>query len=82
VDTFHWDPSTDTFRKVEESWVLRELRRNLGMTPIQLKKELKNRERVLTWLANQPEITPSEIADVLSQYYYNPESVLRRIGEG
>jgi len=82
VDTFHWDPSTDTFRKVEESWVLRELRRNLGMTPIQLKKELKNREKVLTWLANQPEITPSEIADVLSQYYYNPESVLRRIGEG
>jgi flagellar protein FlaI len=82
VDTFHWDPSTDTFRKVEESWVLRELRRNLGMTPIQLKKELKNRERVLTWLANQAEITPSEIADVLSQYYYNPESVLRRIGEG
>jgi len=52
------------------------------MTPIQLKKELKNRERVLTWLANQAEITPSEIADVLSQYYYNPESVLRRIGEG
>ncbi|MEM2866355.1 MAG: type II/IV secretion system ATPase subunit [Candidatus Hadarchaeales archaeon] len=82
VDTFHWDPSNDTFRKVEESWVLRELRRNLGLTPIQLKKELKNREKVLTWLANQPEITPSEIADVLSQYYYNPESVLRRIGEG
>jgi len=82
VDTFHWDPSADAFRKVEESWVLRELRRNLGMTPIQLKKELKNRERVLTWLANQAEIIPSEIADVLSQYYYNPESVLRRIGEG
>ncbi|TDA34904.1 MAG: secretion system protein [Hadesarchaea archaeon] len=81
VDTFHWDPATDTFRKVEESWVLRELRRNLGLTPIQLKKELKNREKVLTWLANQPEITPSEIADVLSQYYYNPERVLRRIGE-
>jgi flagellar protein FlaI len=82
VDTFHWDPSSDTFRKVEESWVLRELRRNLGMTPIQLKKELRNREKVLTWLANQAEITPSEIADALSQYYYNPESVLRRIGEG
>ena len=81
VETFRWDPSTDTFRKVEESWVLRELRRNLGMTPIQLRKELRNRERVLTWLANQPGITPAEIADVLSQYYYNPESVLRRIGE-
>jgi len=81
VETFHWDPSTDTFKKVEESWVLKELRRNLGMTPIQLKKELRNRERVLTWLANQPEITPAEIAEVLSQYYYNPESVLRRIGE-
>jgi flagellar protein FlaI len=82
VDTFHWDPSSDTFRKVEESWVLRELRRNLGMTPIQLKKELRNREKVLTWLASQADITPSQVADTLSQYYYNPESVLRRIGEG
>lgn len=82
VDTFRWDPPTDSFRKVEESWVLREVRKRSGMNPIQLRKELKNRERVLQHMADKAWITPAEIASMFRQYYYNPQSVIEKIEAG
>lgn len=79
VETFMWDPFTDSFKQIGESHVLKEIARQRGWSVIDLEKEISNRTKILTYMAEK-NITQSEkIAEIIQTYYYSPEKILKEI---
>jgi flagellar protein FlaI len=79
VETFTWDPYTDSFKQIGESHVLREIARERGWSIIDLEREISNRTKILTYMAEK-NITQSEkIAEVIRTYFYSPEKILKEI---
>lgn len=73
-------PLTDQFEKVGDSRVLRDIARERGWSALRLEKELRNRRRVLEYLAERNIRRLSEVAAVIRRYYFEPEKVLKEIG--
>jgi flagellar protein FlaI len=81
AETYSWDINTDSFKKVGESEVLREIRRDRGLSPIEIKREFVNREKVLSYLAER-QATYQDVASMIRQYYFDPAGVLEKISSG
>lgn len=82
VETYTWDPTTDSFRKSEESHVMREIMRERGWNSFDLMRELENRERVLRYLVENNITSYGEIASIIRRYYFDATEVLKKISSG
>jgi flagellar protein FlaI len=73
------NPLTDEFEKVGESMILHEIAKERGWSALQLERELRNRRRVLEYLADNNIRHISEVASIIRRYYFDPDEVLKQI---
>ncbi len=78
-EIYDWEKAGDVFKKREDSSHLREIQENEGLDKRDINRELKNRQRVLSYLANNDITSYGEIASTIRQYYYNPDKILEEI---
>jgi flagellar protein FlaI len=78
---YSWIPTTDTFERHGSSWVLQKISRLKGVSIEELEKEIERRKRILEWMREKGMKDYKKVAGIISEYYKNPESVLKLIGE-
>ncbi len=77
---FKWDPLKDEIIKYKESIKLMEkLKSYGGMTEIEIQKDLKAKQVILDWLVRNKVNTVNGVGFVISEYYQDPENVLKLI---
>ena len=79
---FKWNPVNDTFEKIGDSHVLREIMKQRGWTLTELNAEMENRKKVLEYLIEKDIRYYLDIARVVQMYYQHPEKVLKSIADG
>jgi len=79
---FERNPLTDEFERVGESNVLREIARERGWSAIELERELRRRQEVLSFLLKNNVRRLHEVAAVFRQYYFEPEKVMEQLTTG
>jgi hypothetical protein len=73
-EVFSWNPSTDTFQeKLEESYLLKKLSKNLDISIEKLVDEVEYRKRVLVHMVEHNIRDYRSVNKVLSKYYNNPQ---------
>ncbi|MFP4005635.1 MAG: type II/IV secretion system ATPase subunit [Candidatus Hadarchaeia archaeon] len=80
--TFSWVRENDSFRKIEDSQVLREIREEQGLSITEMNTEVERRARLLKNMADKPIISYGEISDLIRQYYFKPEKTLEKVSRG
>jgi len=79
---FKWNPVNDTFERIGDSHVLREIMKQRGWTLTELNKEMENRKKVLQYLIEKDIRYYMDIARIVQMYYQNPDRVLKNIADG
>jgi len=75
---YRWRPRQDTFQKENESMrVIEELNTHTGMSIDEINKDMKDKKTVLCWMLENGLRSIDQVGDVMSQYYKDPESVLK-----
>lgn len=77
--TFSWVRENDSFRKIEESQVLREIRNEQGMSLTEMNMEVEKRGRLLKNMAEKSIISYGKISNLIRQYYFRPEETLEKV---
>lgn len=77
---YEWNPFKDVFEFTGRSYLLEELSEKIGISLDDIKKEIKNREKVLKWMVENNIRFYKDVADVIASYYKDPETVLKKIG--
>lgn len=78
-DVFGWDASTDNFVVKNDSILFNKIKESRGMNEDELKKELKNRIKVLNWMKEKKISHFKNVGKVISAYYSNPQRVIEYI---
>jgi flagellar protein FlaI len=77
---FNWIPSKDDIISVGESKrVLSDIRLYTGMTDKEFKKDREDKMKILNWFVKNNINDIHEVASFISEYYTDPEGVLRKI---
>ena len=80
---YRWRPRQDTFQKENESMrVIEELNTHTGMSIDEINKDMKDKKTVLCWMSENGLRSIDQVGDVMSQYYKDPESVLKMAKAG
>jgi flagellar protein FlaI len=77
-NTYTWDATADTFSE-NNSELLAEIRRQQGWSQSELLRELRNRRRFLTYLAQEDVTDYRRFTAMVDKYYTDPDAVLERI---
>ncbi|OYT42273.1 MAG: secretion system protein E [Candidatus Aenigmarchaeota archaeon ex4484_224] len=78
---YKWDPVSDTFKKINESVVVRKIAESIGQNYKEAFKEIENRKKVLEWLYQKGIRDFDEVNKWINRYYKEKEKVLKEIGE-
>ncbi len=83
VRVFEWAPSNDSFvaYRLEDSYKLKKLARDRGMSMDEVLEELDRRAVILDWLRKRGIRNYKDIGAVFEQYYNNPKGVFKKIGK-
>ncbi len=77
---YEWNAKTDKIRKKNESKrIFKELSLRSGMTRVEMKKNLKERQEVLKYLVKHNIRTVNDVGNLISKYYVMPEKVIELI---
>ena len=76
---FRWISSRDSFESGEGVYTLNKIARSKGTSLVKVKKEIKNREKILNWMVENNIIHWKEISRIVSHYHTSPEEVLEEI---
>ncbi len=78
---FLWNPSTDTFEKVNESQIIPKLLEGKGGNAEDAKRELDQRRTVLEWLHANNVKEYIQVVKYINMYYKEPEKLFQKIGK-
>lgn len=78
-DIFAWDSLTDKFNRVGESKALNEIMIRRGWTILDLKNELRNRQKILEYLINNKITDFNAISTIIHDYHVTPDKVLKKL---
>lgn len=79
---FRWVPSKDQIVEWGKSnRVLNDIKLFSGMEDNEIKKNLEEKKSVLVWLAKNKINTIEKVGSIISEYYRNPEKLLKMINE-
>jgi flagellar protein FlaI len=81
-NVFTWKPKSDTFQYVGRSSILAELMEKSGKSEEWVQDELRKRKIVLEWMASKGVRRYTEVANVIRDYYTNPDRVYRKARMG
>ena len=74
---YRWRPDKDDMMKHSESLKLNEeLCRLTGATLKELAKEIKDKEKILSWMVKQEVKGIAQLGKILDAYYNNPDTIL------
>ncbi|MBU0530767.1 MAG: type II/IV secretion system ATPase subunit, partial [Nanoarchaeota archaeon] len=73
---FKWKPMTDKFETVDNSVVLKEIARKLGITEDTIQDEIMRRKKVLEWMVEREIFDYMDFAKIVSLYYSDPEKIM------
>ncbi|MEM2954880.1 MAG: type II/IV secretion system ATPase subunit [Candidatus Nanoarchaeia archaeon] len=77
IKVFSWSPATDTYTSnLEESYLLKKLAFDKGITYEEVMKELKTREKILEWMRKFGVTHFEEVSKLISLYYKEPSIIL------
>ncbi|MFH1470266.1 MAG: ATPase, T2SS/T4P/T4SS family, partial [Candidatus Micrarchaeota archaeon] len=80
---FRWRPRQDTFQKENDSMrIIEELNTHTGMSIDEINKDLKDKKTILTWMLDTGVRSIDQLGDIMSQYYKDPDSVLKMAKSG
>lgn len=79
--TFSWSRDDDSFRRMEESQVLREIRDDQGMSFTEMNSEVERRSKLLRRMAEESIISYGKISSLIRQYYFKPEEALGKVSQ-
>jgi len=77
IKVFSWGPSTDTYSaNLEESYLLKKMAFEKGLTYDDMTKELKKRVRILEWMRKFGMTNFDDVAKLINLYYKEPSIVM------
>lgn len=80
INTFHWDPITDTqVATLDNSTLLSSASKRLGLSTQDLIEEIKRRSAVLSWMRQQKIRSYKEVASIIAEYYARPKEFYNKI---
>jgi flagellar protein FlaI len=79
-NAFAWNAETDSFDRFD-STLLDEIRDDRGWTQTELRRELRNRERFLRFLADRGVNDYRTFTALVNEYYVHPDRVIQRVEE-
>ncbi len=78
---FEWSPLKDVFNKVGRSTrVLGDIKLFSGMSDRDIQKDISNKEAILKWMVKQGIRDVNKVGRIISEYYVNPEKILKEAG--
>jgi flagellar protein FlaI len=81
-EVFRWNPKFDKFAFSGHSALLEKNMKKTGLTEEDIKRELTYRKTVLEWMVQQGIRRHSEVANVIREYYANPNRVFQKARVG
>ncbi len=81
-DVFHWDPKIDRFQFPNRSAILEKHVEKTGINEGEVDHELNRRQTVLDWMAQQGIRHYEDVANVIREYYVNPDRVFQKARVG
>jgi flagellar protein FlaI len=81
-EVFRWNPKFDRFSSMGISPFLERLIKKMGLTEDDVKRELEVRKVILDWLVKQDIRRHEEVAQVIREYYANPNRVFQKARMG
>ncbi|MBU7023519.1 MAG: type II/IV secretion system ATPase subunit [Theionarchaea archaeon] len=76
---YEWNPFEDTFRFTGRSYLLERLEKEKGMSMEEILKEIERRKQIISWMHNNQIRFYKDVAEIIAEYYRDPESVLSKI---
>lgn len=81
-DLYQWNAKQDTFSYSGHSHVLERHMERMGVSEKEIREELDRRKVVLEWLVRNNIRRYTDVANVIREYYANPDRVYRRAKVG
>jgi flagellar protein FlaI len=81
-EIFHWNPKSDTFVFLEHSTILERQLKKLDIEEEKIKAELNQREIILEWMVRKGIRRYMDVANVIREYYANPNRVFQKARVG
>ncbi len=81
-EIFHWNPRFDKFSRSGKSILLERQMKKLEIGEEEVKRELNRRQTVLDWMTNKSIRRHTDVANVIREYYTNPDRVFQKARVG
>lgn len=81
-DVFVWNPRSDTYQYTGESHILQRNIEKKGTTEEEVHAELRRRKTVLEWMNRKKIRRSRQVANVIREYYTNPNRIYRKARMG
>jgi len=81
-EVFHWNPREDSFAFSGHSSILEKNGKKLGVSEEETKRELQARKAVLEWMVQNGIRRYTDVANVIREYYANPNRVFQKARVG
>ncbi len=78
---FRWNPATDSFEKINESFRLKKIASYLGIKYEDVLEEIERRKKFLKWLFSRGIKDYKEVSSYINDYYKNPDKFKEILGE-
>ncbi len=79
--TYTWSPADDTFNFSGHSYVFEKVRTIRNWSPREMEREVKRRVDILEYMKKTGVDNYKRVANIVSAYYRDPESVMKRVRE-
>jgi len=81
-EVFHWNPREDSFAFSGHSNILEKNAKKMGVSEEETKRELQARKAVLEWMVQNGIRRYTDVANVIREYYANPNRVFQKARVG
>ena len=78
---YRWNPVTDTFEKVNESFRLKKIANYIGVSYDMVLEDIERRKKFLRWLLSQGIKDYIEVTKYINEFYKNPKKFEEIIGK-
>jgi flagellar protein FlaI len=78
---YRWNPVTDTFEKVNESFRLKKIASYIGVSYDMVLEDIERRKKFLRWLLSQGIKDYVEVTKYINEFYKNPKKFEEIIGK-
>lgn len=76
---YEWNPFEDTFRFTGRSYLLERLEKEKGMSMEEILKEIERRKQIITWMHDNQVRFFKDVAEIIAEYYRDPDAVMAKI---